>query len=221
MYCTTNVYKASSYSYGYSASCGVWFLHESLRGQVLDDDCDRLGDVQLVCLEVNLWAQWGLVRCRNTGKFLQMQDIGVSMHAGNGCRDRTFDLPSPSFLVQAFGITFFNNRQWCVNENLYECQRCLLVQLSNECAIRYIRGDKSSDRDCASVCEKLCHLSYILRQPEVQVTWLTWRTADLAGPSNILVPRLFVEPEVLVQSEPDVITIEPVRKLAQVQQVLF
>lgn len=39
---------------------------------------------------------------------------------------------------------------------------------------------------------------------------------DLPDPSDVLVPRPFVEPEVLVQSEPDVITIQPVRKLAQV-----
>ena len=47
------------------------------------------------------------------------------------------------------------------------------------------------------------------------------KETHLADPSNVLVPRLFVEPEVFVQSKPDVIAIEPVRKFSQVQQVLL
>ena len=39
--------------------------------------------------------------------------------------------------------------------------------------------------------------------------------------SNALIPRLFIEPEVLVRSEPDVAAIESVRELAQVQQALL
>lgn len=46
-------------------------------------------------------------------------------------------------------------------------------------------------------------------------------TPYLADPSDVLVSRLFVEPEVLVQPKPNVIAIEPVREPAQVQQVLL
>lgn len=43
----------------------------------------------------------------------------------------------------------------------------------------------------------------------------------LADPADVFVSRLFVEPEVLVQSEADVVAVETVAKLLQVEEMLF
>lgn len=48
--------------------------------------------------------------------------VGCKYTQGDGCNGRTFDLPSPSLLVQTFRITFFNHIQGCVNKNFYEFQ---------------------------------------------------------------------------------------------------
>ena len=46
-------------------------------------------------------------------------------------------------------------------------------------------------------------------------------TTHLADPTDVLVARLLVEPEVLVQPEADVIAIQTVRELVQVEEVLL
>ena len=46
-------------------------------------------------------------------------------------------------------------------------------------------------------------------------------TTHLADPTDVLIARLLVEPEVLVESKPDVVAVEAVRELAQVQEVLL
>ncbi len=43
----------------------------------------------------------------------------------------------------------------------------------------------------------------------------------LADPADVLVARLLVESEVLVQPEADVVAIQPVRELVQVEKVLL
>ena len=43
----------------------------------------------------------------------------------------------------------------------------------------------------------------------------------LADAADVLVARLLVEPEVLVEPEADVVPVEPVRELVQVEEVLL
>jgi len=45
--------------------------------------------------------------------------------------------------------------------------------------------------------------------------------ADLSDPSDIFVPVTFAEPQVLVQSKPDVVTIQAICELFEVKQMLF
>ena len=72
---------------------------------------------------MNLWARWSFVRRRDTGEFLKTWDSWVLIHVGNGYKGRTSDLPSPSLLVQAFGVTPFDDLQRGVNKNFYKFQR--------------------------------------------------------------------------------------------------
>lgn len=46
-------------------------------------------------------------------------------------------------------------------------------------------------------------------------------TTHLADAADVLVPRLLVEPEVLVQPEADVVAVQAVRELVQVEEVLL
>jgi hypothetical protein len=79
VHCTTDIKQALSSTAIQFSFRGIWFLNESLRGQILNDDRYRLGDVQLVRLEVNFWARWSLVGGRDTGEFLKTQDCWVSI----------------------------------------------------------------------------------------------------------------------------------------------
>ena len=47
------------------------------------------------------------------------------------------------------------------------------------------------------------------------------RDTNLPNPPYVLIPRLLIEPQVFIQPKTDVIAIEPVRELAEVEEVLF
>jgi len=63
----------------------------------------------------------------------------------------TLNESSPSFLVEALGISLLHNMQRSIDENLHKRDRSRFVQLSSNLSVFTVRGDEGSYRDSGSI----------------------------------------------------------------------
>ena len=75
-------------------------LQEAVVFKVLRNDNDCLFHTRLFRMDVDLWILWCLIRCTNTGEFL--------------------DLASLSLLIQALWISLFRLLDWNIDEDFDE-----------------------------------------------------------------------------------------------------
>lgn len=139
--------------------------------------------------------------------FAQVGFVGLNVYLGClwwlvWCRysREIFDLPSPRLLVQTLGVTSFNDLKRRINVDLYECQAGRFVQCAREGAVGTVWRDEGGEGDAAGRCEEL---------------------GNLPDATYVLVPGLFVEAEILVESESDVVPVEAVGEFVEMEKVLL
>lgn len=121
----------------------ITYLDELVLREVLCDTPHGLRHVALIRLDVDLRLLRCLIRCGDASEVC----IGVSsslvrthtekQHIGGG--RRTLDLARTRLLVEALGVALLDDAEGRIDEDLDECDACLLVQLACDCAVRPVR----------------------------------------------------------------------------------
>lgn len=107
--------------------------------QVVSDYPHSLGDVALVCLDVDFWVLRGLIRRGDTCEF--------------------FDLSCASLFVKSFRIPLLDSAERRVNKNLDEAQARFIVDLARDEAIDAVRRYERGEGNARRVCEEFRYLA--------------------------------------------------------------
>ncbi|TLS23288.1 uncharacterized protein PpBr36_05932 [Pyricularia pennisetigena] len=116
------------------------------------------------------------------------------------------DFSGAGLLVQTLGVALLSDLDGDVDVDLDELERLVAllrglgVQLPGRLPVGAVRRDEGRQRHDGAVGKQLGHLG---------------------DPADVFVAVLFREAQVLVEPEPHVVAVEPVRRQAQVQQVLL
>lgn len=120
---------------------------------------------------------------------------------------KVLDLASPRLLIQALGVALLRDLNGDIDIHLDECKRRIAalaaavgVQVARDLAVSNVRRDEAGQGDGGAVGEQL---------------------GDLGDAADVLVAVRLREAQVLVEPEAHVIAVEPVRRVAQVQEVLL
>ena len=82
-------------------------------------------------------------------------------------------------------------------------------------AVGDVGGDEGGDRDSRGIGKELCNLSK--PKSKLDRDRKTRNGSHLADTPDVLVTRLFVEPEVLVETKADVVAVEAVGEFVQMK----
>lgn len=151
----------------------------------------------------------GEVLCNDLNRTRHVHLIGPDVDFGVcgrlvGCRDtcKVLDLTRPRLFVQALGVPLLDDGERRVDEDLDEGDGggVFFVQLPGELSVRDVWGDEGREGDGGGEGKE---------------------EGDLADSSNVFHSRRLVKSEVLVETESDVITVQPVSMEFFMEQVLF
>lgn len=119
---------------------------------------------------------------------------------------KLLDLSGAGLLVQTLGVALLGDLDGYVDVDLDELERLvallrgLRVQLSSRLPVGAVRRDERRQRHDGAVGKQLGHLG---------------------NAADVFVAVLFRKAQVLIEPEPDVVAVQPVRGQAQVQKVLL